>query len=94
MEQVPLNLTSTIEELLGRNSSGSCLKYQEDVRVDPLRWPHDALFPQNLELTSPTTGGVLVGMVAKAKEFSFSFSFSFSFYRIYFITSSKSNFKA
>jgi hypothetical protein len=35
MERGPLSLVSTIEELLGRKSSGSGLKNQEYGRVDP-----------------------------------------------------------
>jgi hypothetical protein len=40
---------------------------------DPLRWPRDTLYPQILELTSPTRGGRLVGIVrsqTQATEFS------------------------
>jgi hypothetical protein len=29
---------------------------------DPLRWPRDTLYPQKLELTSPTSGGRSVGI--------------------------------
>jgi hypothetical protein len=32
-------------------------------RGDPLRWPRDTLYPQNLALTSPTSGGHSVGIV-------------------------------
>jgi hypothetical protein len=32
-------------------------------RGDPLRWPRDTLYPQNLALTSPTCGGGSVGIV-------------------------------
>jgi hypothetical protein len=41
-------------------------------RRDPLRWPRDTLCPQKLALTSPTSGGRLVGIVrsrTKAMEF-------------------------
>jgi hypothetical protein len=37
LELGPLNLVSTIEELLGRNSSGSGLEKREYGRGDPLR---------------------------------------------------------
>jgi hypothetical protein len=72
LERDPLSLVSTIEELLARNSSGSGLENREYGREDPLRWPRDTLYPQNLALTSPTSGGRSVGIVrlwAKATEF-------------------------
>jgi hypothetical protein len=59
----PLSLVSTIEGLLGRNSSGSSLENREYSRGDSLRWPRDTLYPQKLALTSPTCGGHSVGMV-------------------------------
>jgi hypothetical protein len=37
LETGPLSLVSTIEELLGRNSSGSGLENREYGRGDPLR---------------------------------------------------------
>jgi hypothetical protein len=37
LERGPLSLVSTIEELLGRNSSGSGLENREHGRGDPLR---------------------------------------------------------
>jgi hypothetical protein len=37
LERGPLNLVSTTEELLGRNSSGSGLENREYGRGDPLR---------------------------------------------------------
>jgi hypothetical protein len=63
LERGPLNLVSTIEELLGRNSSGSGLENREFGSGDPLRWPRDTLYPQKLALTSPTSGGHSVGIV-------------------------------
>jgi hypothetical protein len=72
LERGPLSLVSTIEELLGRTTSGSGLENRENGRGDPLRWPHDTLYPQKLSLTSPTSGGRSVGIVllrAKATEF-------------------------
>jgi hypothetical protein len=72
LERVPLSLVSTIEELLGRNSSGSGLENREYGRGVPLRWPRDTLYPQKLALTSLTSGGRSVGIVplwAKSKEF-------------------------
>jgi hypothetical protein len=72
LERGPLSLVSTIEELLGRNSSGSGLENREYGRGDSLRWPLYALYPQKLALTSPTCGGRTVGIVrlqTKTTEF-------------------------
>jgi hypothetical protein len=63
LERGPLSLLSTIEELLGRNSSGFGLETREYGREDPLRWPRDTLYPQKLALASPTDGGRSVGIV-------------------------------
>jgi hypothetical protein len=76
LERSPLSLVSTIEELLGRNSSGSCLENLEYDRGDPLPRPRDTLYPQKFGLTSPTSGGRAVGIVhsrSKATVFSFFF---------------------
>jgi hypothetical protein len=76
LERGPLSLVSTIEELLGRNSSGSGLENREYGRGDPLRWPRDTLYPQKLALISPTCGGRSVGIVRlrnKATVFIFLF---------------------
>jgi hypothetical protein len=65
---------STIEELLGRNSSGSGPENRDYGRGDPLRWPRDTLYPQKLAFSSPTSGGRSVGIVrllTKATEFFF-----------------------
>jgi hypothetical protein len=72
LERDPLSLVSTIEELLGRKSSGSCLESQECGRRDPSRWPRGTLYPHKLALTSPTNGGLSVGIVrswTQATEF-------------------------
>jgi hypothetical protein len=63
LERCPLSLVNTIEELLGRTSSGSGLENREYGRGDPLRWPRDTLYLQKLALTSPTRGGSPVGIV-------------------------------
>jgi hypothetical protein len=63
LEQSPLSVVSTVEELLGRNSSGSGLENRESGRGDPLWWPRDTLYPQKLALTSPTRGGRSVCIV-------------------------------
>jgi hypothetical protein len=46
LERGPLSLVNTTEELLGRNSSGSCLENREYGRRDSLRWPCGTLYPQ------------------------------------------------
>jgi hypothetical protein len=57
LERGPLSLVSTIEELLGRNSSGSGLETEITVagirRIDHTT----LLYPQKLVLTSPTNAG-------------------------------------
>jgi hypothetical protein len=57
LERGPFSLVSTIEELLGRNSSGSDLKIREYERKDPSRWPRDT------HLSANVGGGRLVGIV-------------------------------
>jgi hypothetical protein len=69
----PLSLVSTIDELLGRKSSGSGLKSREYGSGDPLRWPRETLYPKKLTLTSPTSGGRSVGAVrSRTKDTEFS----------------------
>jgi hypothetical protein len=63
LEQGPLSLMSTTEELLGRKSSGSGVENRQYGRMDPSRWPRGTLYPQKLALTSPTGGGRSVGIV-------------------------------
>jgi hypothetical protein len=43
-----LGLVSTIEELLGRKSSGSGLESREYSRSDPSRWPPDTIYQQKV----------------------------------------------
>jgi hypothetical protein len=74
LEQGPLSLVSTIEELFGRKSSGSGLESREYGRRDPSPSSRATLYPQKLELTSLTSGGRSVGIVrsrTQATEFSF-----------------------
>jgi hypothetical protein len=52
LERGPLSPVSTIEELLGRNSSGSGLENRNYGRRDPSRWLRGTLYPQSLALTS------------------------------------------
>jgi hypothetical protein len=56
LERGSVSLVSTIEELLGRISSGSVLEIREYGRRGPLRLPRGTLSPKNLSLTSPTGG--------------------------------------
>jgi hypothetical protein len=63
LEQVPLSLLSTTEELLERKSIGSGLENREYGIRNPSRLPHRTLYPQKLALTSPTSGGRSVGIV-------------------------------
>jgi hypothetical protein len=73
LEQGPLSLVSTIEELLERKSSGSGLESREYSRRDSSRGPHSIFYPQKLALTSPTNVGRSVGIVrsrTKVTEFS------------------------
>jgi hypothetical protein len=65
LEQGPLSLVSTTEELLGRCSSGTGLEKRDNYRRDPPRSPRDTLYQQQLALTSPTSGGRSVGIIRK-----------------------------
>jgi hypothetical protein len=59
----PLSLLNTIEELLGRKSSGSGPERRDYGRKDPSRWPCGTLYPQMLALTWPTSSGRSVSIV-------------------------------
>jgi hypothetical protein len=61
LEQGPLGLMSTIEELHGRESS--CSGLEQYGRSDPSCWPGDTFYPQKLALTLPTSGGRSVHIV-------------------------------
>jgi hypothetical protein len=63
LEWGPLSLVSATEELLRSNNSGFGLENREYGRGDPLRWPRDILYPQNLALSSPSSCGRSVGIV-------------------------------
>jgi hypothetical protein len=72
LERRPLSLVNAIEELLGRESSGSGLENRECGRTDPLRWPRNTLYPQINWHSSPTGGGRSVGILrsrTKATEY-------------------------
>jgi hypothetical protein len=79
LERGQLSLVSTIEELLGRNSSGSGLESREYGRRDPSLWPRGTLYPQKLTLTSQTRGGCSVGIVRSRTQIT-----EFSFFLVYF----------
>jgi hypothetical protein len=87
LERGPLSVVSTIEELLGRKSSGSGLEIREYDRRDPSRWPRGTLYQPKLALTSPTSGGRSVGIVrsrTRATEFNlvcFYFSYCGTLYQ-------------
>jgi hypothetical protein len=73
LERGPLSLVSTIEELLEIKSNGSCLENRNYGQRDPSRWPRGTLYPQQLTLTSSTSGGRSNGVVrprTQAMEFS------------------------
>jgi hypothetical protein len=79
LERGPLSLLSTIEEFLERKSNGS---RSRKPRLRSLGIRHTAyatpLYPQNLALTSATSGSCSAGIVhswTKATEFSVSLSF-------------------
>jgi hypothetical protein len=72
LEWSPLSLVSTTEEPFERKSSGFGLENREYSRRDMSCWPCGILYPQKLELTSPTSGGHSVGRVhsrTQATEF-------------------------
>jgi hypothetical protein len=63
LERGPLSLVRTIEELLGRKSSGSGLEKREYCCRDQSRWPRGNFYQQKLALTSPTSHGRSVCIV-------------------------------
>jgi hypothetical protein len=72
LKRGPLSLVSTIEELLETKSSGSGLENRDYGRRDSSRWQRCTLYPQQLTLTSSTSGGRSVGIVrsrTQAMEF-------------------------
>jgi hypothetical protein len=66
LEQGPLSLVSTTEELLGKKSS--CLDIRKYGCGIPTCWPRGTLYPQRLPLNSPTSGGRSVGIVRSQTE--------------------------
>jgi hypothetical protein len=87
LEQGPLSLVNTIEDLLGRNSSGSGLENREYGRRDPPLRPLYTLYPQKLAVASPTSGGRSIGIVrSRTKATEFSLVFSCYFFYLYHIS--------
>jgi hypothetical protein len=56
LELGPLSLVRITEELFEWKSSGSGQENRINGRGDPLCWTRDTLYPQQLALTSPTSG--------------------------------------
>jgi hypothetical protein len=78
MGRGPLSLVSTTEKLLWRKSSGSGLENREYGYGDSSCSPRGILYPQKLEITSLTRGGLSVGIVGsrtRATEFSLVFRY-------------------
>jgi hypothetical protein len=72
LERGPLSLVRIIEELLERTVAAPVYKTEINGCGDPLRSPRDTPYPIKLALTSPTSGGRLVGIVrlrTRATEF-------------------------
>jgi hypothetical protein len=63
LERGPHNLVRITEEIFQGNS-GSGQENRDNGRGDPLRWPRGTLYLLKLALTSPTSGGCSVGIVA------------------------------
>jgi hypothetical protein len=64
----PLSLVSTVEEQLGRKSSGSGLEIRDYARRDLSRRPHGIFYPQKWALTYPTCGALSIGVVRSRTE--------------------------
>jgi hypothetical protein len=75
LQEHKFSSSTSTRQLLGFTSCydlGSGTENREYGRRDPLRWPCDSLYPQNLALTSPTSGGRSIGIVrpwTKVTEF-------------------------
>jgi hypothetical protein len=68
LERGPLSLVSKIEELLGKESSGSGLENRDYGRTNPSRWQRGTLYPQKLALTSFTSADRSVGIVGSRTQ--------------------------
>jgi hypothetical protein len=76
LEQGPPRLVNTIEELLGRTSSGFGLENREYGRRDPLHWPCFTLYPQIIG-TDFANKWQLLGRIARSQTEDTEFSFYF-----------------
>jgi hypothetical protein len=78
LERCPLSLVSTTEQLRERKNSGSGLESRYYGRRDPPRRVRYTLYPQNLALSSATSGGRSVGIVRSRTKATKLLLFSFS----------------
>jgi hypothetical protein len=79
LERDPLSLVITIDELLEKESIGSCPENRKYGLGDPSRWPRGTLCPQKLALSSPTSGGRSADIVrsrTQATKFSLVYVYS------------------
>jgi hypothetical protein len=68
------NCFKTYDHIFQDSKRLAGLESREYGRRDPSRWPRGTFYPQKLPLTSPTSGGPLVGIVrlrTQTTEFSF-----------------------
>jgi hypothetical protein len=63
-----LGTEARIRQLVYQYDMGSGQENRINGRGDPLRLPHNTLYPQKLALTSPTSGGRSVGIVRLRTE--------------------------
>jgi hypothetical protein len=82
LDRGSFSFVSKIEELLGRNNSGSGLETREYGRRNPLRWSRDTLYPRKLALTSPKSCGLSVGIV-RSRTWVTEFSFNCTVYNVH-----------
>jgi hypothetical protein len=76
LERGALSFVNTIEELLEIKSNGSDLENRDNGRRDSSRWQRGTLYPQQLTLTSSTSGDRSVGLLrsrTQALEFTLVF---------------------
>jgi hypothetical protein len=66
-----------------KKSSGSGIENREYGRGDSSRWPHGTLYPQTLELTSPTSGGHSVGIVRSRTQVRSYYYYYYCYYYYY-----------
>jgi hypothetical protein len=70
LEQDPLSLVRTTEELLGGENGGSGLENREYGRKNPLCWPRNTLYPKKIGTNVACGRSVaIVRWRTQAKEF-------------------------